>query len=366
MKKNFFCALLTVLTIGFAYGGKQEDVSTQARQFNSLYNDYSCDLLSDSIDSYLLFSDECFRDGQGDELLTPHADGQYAFIETSDSTVLYLADAYNALIMAHNILSDWETADRFAEDDEDLFAQIADSIRLLDPSILRNDTLNFHIQNIKAFAIDYFLDPSDNSIRAFSDAMDAFYVYLQARTEEIVKTGKEPYINIMNRKAWFADFDSIRSLRGLSDSIYQQELLNKIYLSKSAEERHVYVLEFAHSSDAHVHFLEGAAMEDREFVYYREYSPYLMELWETWRATIGSYFGRSSWSYIPNKVYNQERAKVAEICLNHIAAHPDDQLAQAVLMSIGGIENISRFGSMFGNAAIIEEMSIFPEWENEE
>ena len=56
------------------------------------------------------------------------------------------------------------------------------------------------------------------------------------------------------------------------------------------------------------------------------------------------------------------RKRVAHIIILHIEDHPDDILAQGVLIDLAGIDNISRYGALFGNAAMLEQMMMFPEW----
>ena len=78
---------------------------------------------------------------------------------------------------------------------------------------------------------------------------------------------------------------------------------------------------------------------------------------------MSTLIGASSWSYIPNSLYNAKRRQVAEIIIKHIEAYPNDILAQGVLIDLAGIDNISRHGSYFGNASILEQMTMFPEWD---
>ena len=138
--------------------------------------------------------------------------------------------------------------------------------------------------------------------------------------------------------------------------------MTKIHLARTPEERHIYAIEFAHSDSANARFLIGAAVLDREFVDTRQYSPYLSEMWRTWRASVSTLMGASSWSYIPNLHYNIKRRQIAEIIIKHIEENPDDVLAQGVLIDLTGMDNISRHGSLFGNAALLEQMAMFPEW----
>ena len=136
-----------------------------------------------------------------------------------------------------------------------------------------------------------------------------------------------------------------------------------MYHAETPAERHIYAIEFAHSDSTNAHFLIGAAVLNREFVEIRQYSPYLSEMWRTWRASLSTLIGASSWSYIPNSLYNTKRRQIAEIIIKQIEEHPEDILAQGVLIDLAGIENISRHGSYFGNASILEQMTMFPEWD---
>ena len=61
-------------------------------------------------------------------------------------------------------------------------------------------------------------------------------------------------------------------------------------------------------------------------------------MWRTWRASLSTLIGASSWSYIPNSLYNSIRQQVAQIIIKQIEEHPDDILAQGVLIDLAGID----------------------------
>ena len=372
MKKNFLLALMAVpvmCLVSFVSCGKKGQTSTEgiAYEYKSLYHDYTCDLLSDSIFNPMLFSEETLSDGDEVASLCADMDGQYAGIGSSDEPVQYLTDVYNAFIMLHNLESDYETAERFDEDTEkgSVFAEMAQEMEQLDLSILQDDTIRGLMEAAKTRIITFMKDQSDENQEASTEAFTAFYEYIHTHFDALMKECEDDYVNYVDRVAWFDIYEATEK-RGQSDTLYQRELLHMIDNAESAEERHVYVLEFAHSSNDHAYFYPGAAVEDREIAYFGEYSPYLLEIWQTWRATISTYYGHSSWSYIPNQMYNRQRAKTANIILRHIEENKDDRYAQALLVTLGGCENISRFGSIFGNASIIEQMNLFPEWNESE
>lgn len=360
-------ALTAVLTITFASCNKQQElINQEARWFTSSTGDYACDILSDSVDIGRLFPQEYLVDLEGDlmDLCSPSTSTKQCVLYKGDnSEAIKIADYYNALIIFTNLYSDNETAGRFGEDDEKVYAAVADSIAALDCSIIRNTELRQIVRRIQNAIKSYVLHMPKNSYDNVDQATQALFTFLRHETNSIIENTRDEYISYNERIPFTNNFDSIVALRGTSDKAYQQELLTKMYLVETPAERHMYAIEFAHSDSTNAHFLIGAAVLNREFVETRQYSPYLSEMWRTWRASMSTLIGASSWSYIPNSLYNAKRRQVAEIIIKHIEAYPNDILAQGVLIDLAGIDNISRHGSYFGNASILEQMTMFPEWD---
>ncbi len=86
------------------------------------------------------------------------------------------------------------------------------------------------------------------------------------------------------------------------------------------------------------------------------YSPYLFFLWRIWRCGVQlRNYGGSTWSSIPNKMYNEKRHMVAETTLRHIANHRDDAMAINHYLVISTYPNIMRFGYFLaGNESFTE------------
>lgn len=365
MKRNLIFALTAVLTITFASCNKQQElINQEARWFTSSTGDYSCDILFDSVDIERLFPTE-YIDPEGGlvDLCSPSTVAKQCIKYRGNQKVSNLVDCYNALVIFHNLGSDKETAYRFGEDDEKVYTAVADSIALLDYSVIRDSELGSIVKRLCKATEYYVRDMPNGNYDNVDKATQALFAFLRQKTDAILDSSRDEYISYNERIPFTNNFDSIVALRGTSDKVYLQELLTKMYLAETPAERHMYALEFAHSDSTHAYFLVGAAVLNREFVEIRQYSPYLPEMWRTWRAIMSTMIGASSWSYIPNALYNAKRKEIAEIIIKHIEEHPDDILAQGVLIDLAGMENISRFGSMFGNASIIEQMSMFPEWE---
>jgi hypothetical protein len=359
-------ALTAVLTITFASCNNQESINQKARLFVSERGDYACDILSDSLDIGRLFPKEYLVDPEGDlkDLCSPSTFSKQCVLYKGDnSEAIKLADYYNALIIFTNLYSDNETAGRFGEDDETVYATVADSIAALDCSFISNNELRQIVLRLQNAMKSYVLNRPKNSYDNVDQATQALFTFLRRETDSILENTRDEYISYNERIPFTNNFDSIVALRGTSYKAYQQELLTKMYLVETPAERHMYAIEFAHSDSTNAHFLIGAAVLNREFVETRQYSPYLSEMWRTWRASMSTLIGASSWSYIPNSLYNAKRRQVAEIIIKHIEAYPNDILAQGVLIDLAGIDNISRHGSYFGNASILEQMTMFPEWD---
>ena len=390
MKKIITFALLAVLTISFASCGKQqtvkqesqeeppqqdiecdllhcdvdETVAHQARQFVSERGDYSCDLLYDKIDTKAVFPQKYFDTNPKDYLepLCAHNERQYLIYKGTNKIARNFADYYNTIIMYHNLLSDDETACRFGEDDNAVYRKIANAILKLTVSVINNDTLRQYVKQARDNMAEYVRNAQQKGSDDLIEAFEQMFGFILGDVNPVIENTNDAYQAYMKRSGYFKNFDAIKAKRGVSDKTYQQQLLNKMYLAKTPDKRHVYAIEFAHSDSTHAHFLVGAAVLNREFVN-GQYSPYLSEMWHTWRASVSTLIGASSWSYIPNLMYNQKRAQVAEIIIKYIEKNPTDILAQGLLIDLAGCDNISRHGSIMGNAAMIEQMYMFPEWE---
>ena len=83
------------------------------------------------------------------------------------------------------------------------------------------------------------------------------------------------------------------------------------------------------------------------------YSKYLLEVWISWRLRAQAVvFGISTYSEIPDNLYDRARLLVAERFLQHLEAHPDDRLAKVLLLNLTYIENLHRAGGYYGNEAL--------------
>lgn len=89
------------------------------------------------------------------------------------------------------------------------------------------------------------------------------------------------------------------------------------------------------------------------------YSPYLFFLWRIWRCGVqlcdGNY-GPSTWSQIPNKLYNEKRLKIAETTLKYIVNHRNDGIAINQYLMTSSFSNILRDGVFQGGNESFTEL----------
>ena len=364
MKKSLFFALAAVLAIPFVSCSKKAS-EEPARHFVSADGMLDFDLLDDSIDVFNLFPVAFFSE-DGDDLapICIHNEDILLKYSGSNPQVQQITDFYNIIAMYHNMNSDLETAERFGEDDPEVYKQMAVSIALTDVSYVRDPELQAAIRQLRDTMESCCRHLPEDHSEMLGEMAETLFGRITPAAAAIMDGVTERYLEIMDRKDFYTDFDSVIYLRGRSDKDYQLQLLTAMDNAASPMERHMYAIEYAHSDSFHASFILGAAVLNREFER-GEYSPYLSEMWRTWRASMASMIGHSSWSYIPNHLYNAKRRQVAEIILNQIESHPTDSMAQGLLIDLIGCGNILRHGYLFGNGAMTEQMNMYPEWDME-
>lgn len=93
-----------------------------------------------------------------------------------------------------------------------------------------------------------------------------------------------------------------------------------------------------------------------------QYSPLLVEAWETWRALVARLMGQSKDSYIPNEEYNRLRNIACYTMLCHIKDYPDDWVAVNNFLVLASEPNVAIYGPFpFGNQSIMIFYEKFPE-----
>ena len=89
------------------------------------------------------------------------------------------------------------------------------------------------------------------------------------------------------------------------------------------------------------------------------YSKYLFEVWISWRLRAQSrVFSISTWSEIPDNLYDNARLLVAQSYAKHIVENPNDTFAKFLLMNLIYTENLHRVGGIYGNEALAAELML--------
>lgn len=188
--------------------------------------------------------------------------------------------------------------------------------------------------------------------------------------EEREATDKDFWV-LYDKSKYVADYDEIQKKR-LPEEVDSDELqrlslsLQKKYLEENDfDAKCIYALEMGCYGFPYAIDYLGELIEDGR------YSKYLFEVWVSWRLRAQSrVFGISTYSEIPDNLYDNARLLVAQAYVKHIVENPNDTLAKFLLMNLIYTENLHRPGGYYGNEALGAELFLrtrffLPEEENE-
>ena len=124
------------------------------------------------------------------------------------------------------------------------------------------------------------------------------------------------------------------------------EIVSRLNSEMDFDTKCIYAIELSHTMRGEGINALGALIESRE------YSRYLVEVWENWRVNAqSSYFGLSNSSVIPNSYYSKIRGICVNTILRHIQSHPDDDDALNRLFYLVCEDRYIRRGWDYGNFA---------------
>ena len=170
--------------------------------------------------------------------------------------------------------------------------------------------------------------------------------------EEREATDKDFWV-LYDKSKYVADYDEIQKKR-LPEEVDSDELqrlslsLQKKYLEENDfDAKCIYALEMGCYDFPYAIDYLGELIEDGR------YSKYLFEVWVSWRLRAQSrVFGISTYSEIPDNLYDNARLLVAKTFVKHIEENPSDTLAKLLLMNLIYTENLHRAGGYYGNEAM--------------
>ena len=201
--------------------------------------------------------------------------------------------------------------------------------------------------------IDYVPEQTERMASYFKELVNVPFDTPEFLTLEEMDAVEKDFWVLYDKSKYVADYEEIQKKR-LEDEVDYDELerlsppLQKKYLAtEDFDAKCIYGLELArYNFQGNIDYL-GELIEDGR------YSKYLFEVWVSWRLRAQSrVFGISTWSEIPDNLYDNARLLVAKTFVKHIEENPSDTLAKLLLMNLIYTENLHRAGGYYGNEAM--------------
>lgn len=200
--------------------------------------------------------------------------------------------------------------------------------------------------------IDYVPEQTDKMASYFQELVNVPYDTPEFLTDEERDATGDDFWTLYDKSKYVANYDEIQKKR-LPEDVDYDELqrlsltLQKKYLAEEDfDAKCIYAIEMAcYDFPDQIDYL-GELIEDGR------YSKYLFEVCVSWRLRAQSrVFGISTYSEIPDNLYDNARLLVAKAYVNHIVENPSDNLAKYLLMNLIYTENLHRAGGYYGKAA---------------
>ena len=207
--------------------------------------------------------------------------------------------------------------------------------------------------------IDYVPEQTERMAQCFEELVGMPFETPDFLSEDEMESVGAKFWDLYDKSKYIEDYNDIRQKR-LPEDVDAAELqrlsfpLQQRYIAETDfNARCIYVLEMGcYGFPDTVDYL-GELIEDGR------YSKYLYEVWVSWRLRAqASVFGISTFSEIPDNLYDNARLLVAKTFLNHLAANPSDTLAKVLLMDLTYADNIRRAGGYYGNEALGAETAL--------
>jgi hypothetical protein len=201
--------------------------------------------------------------------------------------------------------------------------------------------------------IDYVPEETERMVNLFNELVKTPYETPEYISEEEIEAVREQFWELYDKERFVKDIKAIQKIRS-NENTPADELttlgnqLKRRYVEESDfDTRCILALEVGCCDDLDAIDYLGELIEDGH------YSKFLLEVWLSWRMRAQSeMFGISTFSEIPDNLYDNARLLVANSFLRHIAANPHDKLAKVLLMNLTSVENLHRAGGYYGNEAL--------------
>lgn len=215
--------------------------------------------------------------------------------------------------------------------------------------------------------INYVPAECDKMAMAFRELVEAPNVTPDFITQQEYEQINDRFWELYDKSRYVPDIEQIQLVRVKSEFGSDELEKQRVMLSKRYNEteefnsRCILAIELACCGQENGIDYLGELLEAKE------YSPYLFEVWTQWRLRAQSeVFGISTFSEIPDNLYDQVRLVVATQYVKHISANPEDGFAKLLLWNLMCTENVHRMGGLYGNEAlaavtVLKEQYFLPE-----
>ncbi len=274
-----------------------------------------------------------------------------------------MVEVYNSFVLLNGIKSVQDVWGRYDESEIAL-----ESLKYADINILKTKDIKERFAQCLALGRKFFsehVDYSDSLLyRQFADSLNCLDSVLSTRfhISNYSNVSTEVYWNALDFSKQSKDlFDKVSTEEITAENIDTKEvqkdiacILESIKNEKDFDKKCAYTMKYVY----YVGFYRTDFELIEELLDDGRYSPYLFFLWRIWRCGVqlqDMNYGPSTWSPIPNKLYNEKRLKIAETTLKHIVTHRNDGIAINQYLITASISNIMRIGDYpLGNESFTE------------
>lgn len=201
--------------------------------------------------------------------------------------------------------------------------------------------------------IDYDTLQTEKMANCFQELVNVPYDTPEFISKKEMNAVKESFWELYDKTRYVADYAEIQKMRLPEEADYDELLrlslpLQKRYIAEDDfDAKCIFAIELGCYGFPNAVDYMGELIEDGR------YSKYLLEVWDFWRLLAQqNVFGISTWSEIPDNLYDNARLLVAKAYVNHIEKNPSDTLAKLLLMNLIYTENLHRSAGYYGNEAV--------------
>lgn len=208
-------------------------------------------------------------------------------------------------------------------------------------------------------SIDYVPEQTGQMAKSFRELVNMPYDTPELLSDVENEETEAEFWQLYDKSKYVADYEKIREKRLPEDVDYDElqrlslPLQERYIAEESFDAKCIYALEMGcYGFPKAIDYL-GELIEDGR------YSPYLFEVWYSWRLRAQSHvYGISTFSEIPDNLYDNARLLIAKAYLKHIEENPTDNLAKVLLVNLMYTENLHRVGGYYGNEALGAERGL--------